>query len=641
MKKMNNKGYMLVEIIVAFSIGFMLLYFMMDLVIKLKNKNDDLVIDTIIKTDQTIISNKILEHIIKETKDPENITFSCDKIEVDTNNQTVKYNDELITIVDNTAKISYNHETDCSIENGKVSIKIPVDVKQMPDKDYDIKINYRYKLMECNPTKSYKCTNETVGNEPYSFTYTGNCEVEYEGSCNWKIKFKTTGTLKFNSNVEIDAFLVGGGGSGSKEGHGGGGGYTTTEKNINLVAGEPYNINIGNGGIWDNSDDQGVAGETTTAFDVTANGGSGGNYYWFGGGQGGSGGGAGTDPFIYPNSSIPQYAPAPGGVDGGNGGNSDSPGGEGQGTTTREFGETTGDLYATGGDGFFIGIGKSKDGMDNTGNGGSGGGGSYLDDNGQIKVVGNGGSGIVVIRNHIEFEPTIEIENSNLKFGYNGQYKVEGNGDNWRIKFLNDGEFIVDRDVEIDIFLVGGGGGGSSYGSDYRKNGGGGGRTTTVKGINIKAGQIYKIDVGSGGSVGRNGKASIVFDKDAEVLENAEGEKANADGGEPGATGGGSGGSGGGGGGENGGSGGINGGAGGNFGGKGQESTTCEFNQGKYNEGCDDGITMYASGGAGAGSFSGNGINGTDNTGDGGGGAGETGVSGIGGSGIIIIRKAK
>ena len=59
MKKLNNKGYMLVEIILAFVIMFGLIYFLMDLVINLKNKNDDLVVDTIVKTDQTIISNKL------------------------------------------------------------------------------------------------------------------------------------------------------------------------------------------------------------------------------------------------------------------------------------------------------------------------------------------------------------------------------------------------------------------------------------------------------------------------------------------------------------------------------------------------------------------------------------------------------
>ena len=41
MKNSNNKGYMLVEIILAFAITFALLYFMMDLVFKIKNKKEN------------------------------------------------------------------------------------------------------------------------------------------------------------------------------------------------------------------------------------------------------------------------------------------------------------------------------------------------------------------------------------------------------------------------------------------------------------------------------------------------------------------------------------------------------------------------------------------------------------------------
>lgn len=49
--KLNNKGYMLVEIILAFGISFVLIYFMMDLIIDTKNKNDDLVISSLIQTE--------------------------------------------------------------------------------------------------------------------------------------------------------------------------------------------------------------------------------------------------------------------------------------------------------------------------------------------------------------------------------------------------------------------------------------------------------------------------------------------------------------------------------------------------------------------------------------------------------------
>ena len=50
--KLNNKGYMLVEIILASALAFGLTFFIIDLTIKLKNKNDDLVVETLISTDR-------------------------------------------------------------------------------------------------------------------------------------------------------------------------------------------------------------------------------------------------------------------------------------------------------------------------------------------------------------------------------------------------------------------------------------------------------------------------------------------------------------------------------------------------------------------------------------------------------------
>lgn len=96
-----------------------------------------------------------------------------------------------------------------------------------------------------------------------------------------------------------------------------------------------------------------------------------------------------------------------GGSDGGNGRNNENggeKGGTGQGTTTREFGESTGNLYAGGGGGGYDG---------GAGIGGAGGGGNGGDENatpGQENSGGggggndsepgaNGGSGIVIIRN--------------------------------------------------------------------------------------------------------------------------------------------------------------------------------------------------------------------------------------------------
>ena len=245
--------------------------------------------------------------------------------------------------------------------------------------------------------------------DPYMhYTYTGEQEFSYEGNNgDWKIKFKSSGTLKFTNlgkwDGKLDVFCVGGGcagGSGSWDagngyGKAGCGGYTTTQKSIQVTANTAYSIVIGAGG-----QSAFAPGGNTYAFDGAA-----------GGGTkliGGSGGGA------YGNGAVNN-----GGSDGGNGDPQDaanigidhwgSPG-RGQGRTTREFGEPTGMLYAGGGGAGGNGSAQAHGGAGGGGNGawnghqptsgaantGGGGGGMYYG----LTNVGKGGSGIVVIRNH-------------------------------------------------------------------------------------------------------------------------------------------------------------------------------------------------------------------------------------------------
>lgn len=247
----------------------------------------------------------------------------------------------------------------------------------------------------------------TVKNPNMTYTYTGGHEKIDDGSGNWRIKFKSSGTLKFTNlgkwDGKLDVFCVGGGGAGGSgywdagNGYGkaGSGGYTTIQKSVQSTENTSYNIVIGAGG-----QSAFAAGGNTTAFGVTANGGT-----KLGGG---SGGGA------YGNTEVNN-----GGSNGGNGDPQDaanigidhwgSPG-RGQGRTTREFGEPTGTLYAGGGGAGGNGSAQAHGGAGGGGNGawnghpqtsgtentGGGGGGMYYG----LTVLGKGGSGIVVIRNH-------------------------------------------------------------------------------------------------------------------------------------------------------------------------------------------------------------------------------------------------
>ena len=80
-KHLNNKGYMLIEIILASVIAMTVAYFIMDLTIKLKNKNDDLLVKTLVYTDQAIIYNKIMSRITEIEQNPD-LDLSCNEIKI-------------------------------------------------------------------------------------------------------------------------------------------------------------------------------------------------------------------------------------------------------------------------------------------------------------------------------------------------------------------------------------------------------------------------------------------------------------------------------------------------------------------------------------------------------------------------------
>ena len=231
------------------------------------------------------------------------------------------------------------------------------------------------------------------------FTYTGNYEIVDDNNSpisastkNWKIRFLTSGILSFsnlgNASEGIDVFLVGGGGGAkswdsSYSGPSGGGGYTTTMLNytsLNTV--NSYEIIIGSGGTGSTGYSAGSTnGTQSSAFGAAAAGGKGlsaGQVY------NGAAGGSGGASLSYKDN------PVIGGTDGSIGGASSTSwiGGVGQGTTTREFGEVSGMLYASGGNTLNASVGTN--GIANTGNGGNG---------CHTGKGGNGGTGIVVIRN--------------------------------------------------------------------------------------------------------------------------------------------------------------------------------------------------------------------------------------------------
>ncbi len=130
MKRLNNRGYVLIEIILASAIAFGIAYFILDLTIKLKNKNDDLVVRTLTQTDRGIITNRFMSYMVDDN-------FSCNNVKIVDN--TIKYNDEVIDIVNRYAKLeNYN----CSITSNRVNLKFFIKVRQLEEENFNVDINY-------------------------------------------------------------------------------------------------------------------------------------------------------------------------------------------------------------------------------------------------------------------------------------------------------------------------------------------------------------------------------------------------------------------------------------------------------------------------------------------------------------------
>lgn len=204
------------------------------------------------------------------------------------------------------------------------------------------------------------CYNSAGGDAIPYFTYSGRCMLKNDGNGNWRIGFITSGVFIPSTDMEIDLFLCGagaGGQSGTKTvaentygkggndggqsikrtgyrkyaGHGGGGGYTVTHKKITLIKNVEYIVVIGAGGAKDSAGGQSSFG----------------TYIALGG----------DGAVATSNTSV-------------NGGSNGSPG---QGMTTREFEEETGELYSGAG-----GAGGTYD--SGAYAGGAGGAGGYTDD---------------------------------------------------------------------------------------------------------------------------------------------------------------------------------------------------------------------------------------------------------------------
>jgi len=141
--KLNNKGYLIVEVILAGILSFTMAYFLINLTLKIRNRADDVNVETVMLNDKTVITNEIMDDVIGN---------NVNDVEYITNGIRINFDDgssKDLTIVDNT--ITYGTYTKKFSENaiiGEVSIRrngnyflveIPIATKYS-NKDYGINI---------------------------------------------------------------------------------------------------------------------------------------------------------------------------------------------------------------------------------------------------------------------------------------------------------------------------------------------------------------------------------------------------------------------------------------------------------------------------------------------------------------------
>lgn len=130
---LNNKGYMLIEIVLASTLAIVVAVFLTSITIKLKNKNEDLLIRSLVSTDQGIIYNTIMKDVYFNYP---SLSKVCENLNVEVENKKVTYNG-IINIVNEHASVG---DLECNYTNNV--IVIPISVKQLPDENFDIVIKF-------------------------------------------------------------------------------------------------------------------------------------------------------------------------------------------------------------------------------------------------------------------------------------------------------------------------------------------------------------------------------------------------------------------------------------------------------------------------------------------------------------------
>lgn len=162
MKKLNRKGYMTVEIIIASVIAFSIAFFLMEITIKLVDINDNEYVNTNFMTDKALIMKNIKKNMLDDIKENGNVidincfTNYCSiifenswdsssgrRIVFEDEDNIIKYTED-----DNNGNVIYSKELDSSLSNISLNGSISGDYVYFQikgdnifsDEDYDINI---------------------------------------------------------------------------------------------------------------------------------------------------------------------------------------------------------------------------------------------------------------------------------------------------------------------------------------------------------------------------------------------------------------------------------------------------------------------------------------------------------------------
>ena len=177
--KLNNKGYLIVEVILAGVLTFTMAYFLINLTLKIRNRYDDTNVETVLLNDKTVVTNEVMDDVINNKV--KNVEYIVNGIKITFEDDSSKD----LTVVDNT--ITYGTYTKKFNENailGNVNIKrngnyftleIPITTKYSKD-DYGINIVGFTEI----PTEPITCTLKASGSE-ITATFSQDINLVYNG----------------------------------------------------------------------------------------------------------------------------------------------------------------------------------------------------------------------------------------------------------------------------------------------------------------------------------------------------------------------------------------------------------------------------------------------------------------------------